>query len=209
MLEFAGKAESLAPDALIAMPPYEAKTLDEYRAYYTALAKLTRRPVFIQTTGGARDLAPPVDFLVELAREFPHLGYIKEEIPPLIERMQALVKAKPVVKGVFSGNDSVGLTYEMRFGIDGSMPSAAISDVQSQVWDLYQAGRYAEARAAFAGMLLITNTMRNVPGVTPYLMKKRGVFKTMVTRGRGGELTPNQIAEIEWNYEGIKPYLRA
>jgi hypothetical protein len=26
--------------------------------------------------------------------------------------------------------------------------------------------------------------MRNVPNVTPYVMKKRGVFKTMATRGR-------------------------
>ena len=78
MLEFAEKAESLDPDALIAMPPYEAKTLDECRAYYTALAKLTKRPIFIQTTGGARGLDPSVEFLVGLAREFPHMGYIKE-----------------------------------------------------------------------------------------------------------------------------------
>jgi 4-hydroxy-tetrahydrodipicolinate synthase len=209
MLEFAEKAESLNPDALIAMPPYEAKTLDEYRAYYTALARLTKRPIFIQTTGGSAALEPSVEFLVGLAREFPHMGYIKEEIAPLMDRMKALVKAKPVVKGVFSGNDSVGMTYEMRFGVDGTMPSAAFSDLQSQVWDLYQAGQQAKARAIFAGLLLMVNTMRNVPNLTPYVMKKRGVFKTMVTRGRAVELAPDQIQEIEWNLEGIKPYLKA
>jgi dihydrodipicolinate synthase/N-acetylneuraminate lyase len=209
MLEFAEKAESLEPDALIAMPPYEAKTLDEYRAYYAALAKFTKRPVFIQTTGGARGVDPSVEFLVGLAREFPQLGYIKEEVAPVIDRMKELVKAKPVVKAVFSGNDSVGMTYEMRFGVDGSMPSAAISDVQSQIWDLYQGGQHAKARAMFACMLLITNAMRNVPNVTPYLMKKRGVFKTMVTRGRDVPLEPDQIQEIDWNFEALKPYLRA
>jgi 4-hydroxy-tetrahydrodipicolinate synthase len=209
MLEFAEKAESLDPDALIAMPPYEAKTLDECRAYYTALAKLTKRPIFIQTTGGARGLDPSVEFLVGLAREFPHMGYIKEEIAPVIDRMKELVKAKPVVKGVFSGNDSVGMTYEMRFGADGTMPSAAFSDLQSQVWDLYQAGQQAKARTIFSALLLMVNSMRNLPSVTPYVMKKRGVFKTMVTRGRDVELTPDKIQEIDWNFEGIKPYLKA
>jgi 4-hydroxy-tetrahydrodipicolinate synthase len=208
MLGFAEKAESLAPDALIAMPPYEANSLDEYRRYYQALARLTRRPVFIQTTGGARNINPPVEFLIELAKEYPNLGYVKEEIAPLIERMKTLVKNKPVIKGVFSGNDSVGMTYEMRFGADGTMPSAGFADIQAQVWDLYQAGQHNQARAIFASLLLMINTMRLVPNVTPYMMKKRGVFKTAVTRGRDLELTPDEIQEIEWNFEGMKPYLR-
>jgi 4-hydroxy-tetrahydrodipicolinate synthase len=209
MLAFAEKAESLAPDALIAMPPYEANSLDEYRRYYQALARLTRRPVFIQTTGGARNINPPVEFLIELAKEYPNLGYVKEEIAPLIERMKTLVKNKPVIKGVFSGNDSVGMTYEMRFGADGTMPSAGFADIQAQVWDLYQAGQHNQARTIFASLLLMINTMRLVPNVTPYIMKKRGVFKTAVTRGRDLELTPDEIQEIEWNFEGMKPYLRA
>src|SRR5271157_3477464 len=56
MLEFARKAESLAPDGLIAMPPLEAKSVEDYRTYYTALGKLAKRPVFIQTSGGARGI---------------------------------------------------------------------------------------------------------------------------------------------------------
>ena len=43
MLEFARRAEKLEPDALIAMPPKEAKSLDDYRAYYGALCKLAKR----------------------------------------------------------------------------------------------------------------------------------------------------------------------
>src|SRR5947207_13486823 len=137
MLEFAEKAESLAPDALIAMPPYEGKSLDEYRDYYRALGRATRRPVFIQTTGGAKNIDPPVDFIVELAREFPHLGYVKAELEPLFDRMQMLIRNKPAIKAVFSGMDGVSLTYEMRFGSDGSMPAASLTDINVQVWNLY------------------------------------------------------------------------
>ena len=105
MLEFVEKAESLAPDALIAMPPYEGKSLDEYRAYYRALARASHRPIFMQTTGGAKGIDPPVEFLVDLAREFPNLGHVKEELEPLFRRMKTLIRNKPAVKAVFSGMD--------------------------------------------------------------------------------------------------------
>src|SRR3954468_24788897 len=56
MLEYARKAEALAPDAMIAMPPSAAHSVDDYREYFRALARTTARPVFIQTSGGVRDL---------------------------------------------------------------------------------------------------------------------------------------------------------
>src|SRR5580658_9260116 len=45
MLEYAAHAEKLAPDAMIAIPPTKATSLDEYREYYRALCKLAKRPV--------------------------------------------------------------------------------------------------------------------------------------------------------------------
>ena len=72
-LAYAEKAESLAPDALIAMPPTEAKSLDDFRDYYRALARATTRPLFFQTTGGAKGIVPEVDFLVELVERVPQL----------------------------------------------------------------------------------------------------------------------------------------
>ncbi len=213
MLEFARKAEELEPDGLIAMPPLEAKSVEDYRTYYRALGKLTRRPVFIQTTGGAKGIDPPVEFLIDLAKEFPNVSYIKEEVNPVNDRMKALIKAKPVIKGVFSGANGYGLTYEMRFGADGNMPEAQWTDAYVTVWDLYWSGQREKARAAFASLLLVLNAMRQFRGVPQYMMKKRGVFKTTVRRRPGGEvgdiqLQPDEIAEIEWNYEAMRPYLR-
>jgi hypothetical protein len=89
-VEYAELAEELSPDAVIAMPPTGAKSLDDYRDYYRTLSRITKRPFFIQTTGGAPDVDPTVDFLIELARELPNFGYVKEgymlspwRIPPL------------------------------------------------------------------------------------------------------------------------------
>ena len=143
-LDYARRAEELGPDAVIAMPPREAKSLGDYREYYRVLARLIRRPFFIQTTGGAKGVVPSVEFLVELAGEFPHLGYVKEETSPVIERMQALARRRPVIKAVFSGNAGRGLLYEMRLGLDGTMPGAPYAEMYAQIWDLYQAGQQAQ-----------------------------------------------------------------
>jgi 4-hydroxy-tetrahydrodipicolinate synthase len=214
MLEFARKAEELAPDGLIAMPPLEAKSIEDCSTYYRALGKLTKRPVFVQTSGGAQGINPSVEFLIDLAREFPNVSYIKEEVAPVNDRMKALIKAKPVIKGVFSGANGYGLTYEMRFGGDGDMPEAQFTDAYVTVWDLYWSGQKEKARTAFGALLLALNTMRQFRGVPQYMMKKRGVFKTTVSRSRNGQRTdidlkPEEIAEIDWNFEALKPYLRA
>src|SRR5258705_6014206 len=112
MLEYARHAERLAPDAMIAMPPSGAKSLDEYGAYFRALAKVTARPVIVQTTGGAPTLTPPVDLIVGLAREFPNFGYVKEESKPLVERMKAEMAARPAMKAVFSATYATNWLYE-------------------------------------------------------------------------------------------------
>ena len=213
MLEFARKAEELEPDGLIAMPPLEAKSIEDYRTYYRALGKLTKRPVFIQTSGGARGIDPSVEFLLDLIKEFPNLGYIKEEVTPVNDRMKQLIAAKPLTKAVFSGANGYGLTYELRFGGDGDMPEAQFTDVYVAFWDLFHSGQKEKARAVFANLLLVLNTMRQFRGVPQYVMKKRGVFKTMVGRGRDGQRTetvmkPQDIAELDWNFEAIKPYLK-
>lgn len=91
-----------------------------------------------------------------------------------------------IVETIFSGANGYGLTYEMRFGGDGDMPEAQFTDAYVTVWDLYWSGQKEKARAAFGALLLALNTMRQFRGVPQYMMKKRSVFKTTVSRGRGG-----------------------
>jgi 4-hydroxy-tetrahydrodipicolinate synthase len=208
-LEYARHAEELGPDAVIAMPPREAKSLDDFRAYYRALAGLIRRPFFIQTTGGAKGVVPSVEFLVELAGEFPHLGYVKEETSPVIERMQALARRRPAIKAVFSGNAGRGMLYEMRLGLDGTMPGAPYAKMYAQIWDLYQAGKREQARELFSKLLLMINLEGEIPGMRRYVLKKRGVFKTTVSRQQEVSYSAEAAREIDFNFEGLRPYLRA
>jgi hypothetical protein len=52
------------------------------------------------------------------------------------------------------------------------------------------------------------NVEQHIPGVRRYVMQKRGVFKTMVSRRDKSEISPPQIREIEFQFEGLKPYLK-
>ncbi len=208
-LEYARHAEELAPDALIAIPPTEAKSLEDFGNYYRALARATKRPLFIQTTGGAKGIVPAVEFLVQLAKEFPNCGYVKEEYEPVIARMQELSKYRPAIKGLFSGGGGKGMMYEARLGFDGTMPGAPYADIYAQIWDLYQSGDRNKARSLFGKLLLLINLEQQIPGTRQYVLKKRGVFKTVVSRRQPVDLSPEAMAEIDFNFEELKPYLRA
>ena len=207
-LVYARKAEELAPDAVIATPPTGAASVEDARRYYAALAQTVRRPLFVQTTGGAKGLNLSPEFLIALAREFPHAAYIKEEFEPVLERMRKLAAARPTIKAVFSGKAGRGMMYEMRLGMDGTMPGPAYADIYVQIWNHWQAGRRAEARELFARLLLMINVAEQIPGALLYSMKKRGVFRNIQSRQRDLRLTPEEMEVIDFHFESLKPFLR-
>jgi 1-pyrroline-4-hydroxy-2-carboxylate deaminase len=219
MLDYAARAEALAPDAVIAMPPASATSLDDYRSYFRALARGATRPVILQTSGGARGLVPPVDLIVDLAREFPNCGYVKEESAPVLDRMREEVRQRPPMRGVFGASFGVGWLYEMRLGLDGVITGNAMyADLMARMWDLHTRGKADELRDAYSRFLLMRNLDEQVPGTALYVMKKRGIFKTSAIRA--GAPVPGQpptvsqvvlpqdaVDEIEYRFAALRPYL--
>lgn len=208
MLEYARIAQSLNPDGMIAIPPTTATTLEDIRNYYRALCEVTDKPIFVQTSGGP-DIELTVDFLVDLARELPQCGYIKEEYGRVQERMLALQAYQPdPIRSVLGATFGRGWLYEMRLGTDGVMTGGAMyADVFARMWELHLAGDEESLRDCYSRLLLISNLDSLIPGVRLYVLQKRGVFKT--TKSRRGEysFTPQQIEEIEYRFEALKPYL--
>jgi hypothetical protein len=189
-----------------------------YRAYFRALGAPTRRPVILQTSGGARDLAPPPALLVDLAREFPHLGYVKEESEPLVERMKAELAHRDVMKGIYCANLGVNWLYAMRLGLDGITGNAMYADLFATMWVLHERHDRDAPREAYARFLLMRNLNDQAPGADLYVMKKRGLFKTTcvrTARPRAGErpavvertFSTADVAEIEYRFAALAPYL--
>ena len=219
MLEYVRRAEAVGTDAVIAMPPTTGRTEEDYRAYFRALGAATARPAIIQTSGGAKDLFPSVDLIVELAKAFPHMAYVKEESEPLIRRMQGELAARPVMKGIFGASLGTGFLYEMRLGLDGIITGMGMyADLMGKMWLLHERGENDAVRDAYSRFLLMRNLNESIPGTDLYVMKMRGVFKTAVRRTSAPtasspaqltEVLPSALEreEIEFRFAALKPYL--
>ncbi|MCX7009634.1 MAG: hypothetical protein NTY53_20715 [Kiritimatiellaeota bacterium] len=230
MLIFAKHAERLAPTAIISRPPDSGKTEDDLRQYWRALAAVAKRPVIIQTSGGTayKGPAPSVKLLIELARESPHFGYVKEETTPIVPNMRELIAAKPVIKRVFSAMGGFGWLYEARVGSEGLITERAVyADLLARIWELMQSGSDpATLQDAFSKLLLMLNLKETIPGnqlrgFHLYVWGKRGIFKNLLSREYGPKnsvpakpiikeqpLSGDDIAEIECRFAALQPYLK-
>jgi len=186
--------------------------------------------VIIQTSGGIayKGPAPSVKLLIELARESPYFGYIKEESSPIVPRMKELVAAKPAIRRVFSAMGGFGWLHQARLGTEGVITERAVyADLLARIWELMQSGfDPAALQDAFGKFLLMLNLRETIPGnqlrgFHLYIWKKRGVFRNMLSRDYGPNnsfpakpilseqaFSREDIAEIESRFDMLKPYLK-
>ena len=229
MLDYARKAEEVEPTAIISRPPDDGKTEDDLREYWRALMKVVKRPVIIQTSGGTayKGPAPSVELLIDLAKESPYFGYVKEESSPIEARMRRLLAAKPTIKRVFSAMGGFAWLHQCRIGSEGLITERApFADVLAAVWRNYDAGNLVVAADAFSKLMLMLNLRETIPGnnlrgFSLYIWQKRGVFKNRLSRNYGPnnsvpekpvvsefKLDDEQIAELDLRFEAMKPYLK-
>ncbi len=61
----------------------------------------------------------------------------------------------------------------------------------------------------FGKLLLMLNLDNLIPGVRLYVLRKRGVFKTLVSRRGEYSFNTAQVDEIEHRFAALEPHLRA
>ena len=227
MLVYAKHAKKLPSTAIISRPPDTGKTQDDLRKYWHALAAvITDRPVMIQTTARRGGVSPSTDLLIELAKEFPNFGYVKEESGNVIGRIRILL-ASPAIRTVFSARGGFGWLYESRLGTEGLVTERTpYADILAQIWKLMRSGSDpARLKDMYSKLTLMWNLSRTHPGdlrgYSLHVLKMRGVFRNTLSRnyGPGGttpakpilsdlKLSQEEIDEVEWRFESLKPYLK-
>lgn len=229
MLIYARHAEKLDVPCIISRPPDDGKTQEDMRDYWRALAKVTNRPVILQTTGGTtyRGPAPSVELLIDLAKESPWFGYVKEEAANTWQRMKLLIEAKPTIKTVFSAWGGFAWLHQSRLGTEGLITERAVyADLLAKIWDFMEREDRVKAADAFSRLLMMLNLKETIPcnqlrGFHLYVWMKRGIFKNMISREYGPKnaipekpilremkLTDDAVAEIDSRFEALRPYLR-
>ena len=209
-VKFAQHAEERGADAVIAIPPFlGAVGLDTAGAYYRALAQAVKLPIFIQNSGDPWGPALPVAWVIQLAKEQPQLGYIKEEVGAVSHRLAEYARSG-VMTGIFSGNAGRNLLDELAHGASGTMPACQFVDVAAEIYNLASAGKRDEARGLFQKLLPMINLeeIYGLPLIKAVLVR-RGVFKTAKLRGiTGGGLDPQDEQELEAWWKQLAPYFK-
>ena len=199
--EFAHHARETGASAVMALPPYVRKpTIDGVMAYYAAIAEAAQLPVIVQNAPPPFGISLPTPIALRLVEEIPFVTYIKEErLPPTRSIGDVIAGASPKLQGVFGGMAGMHLPNELARGVAGSMPSAGVSDVLVTIFNAWQAGDTARARAIHQQILpLLTLEMSAWMAVSKEVLRRRGVFHN--TLMRDPEFLPvdaGDLAEID------------
>jgi dihydrodipicolinate synthase/N-acetylneuraminate lyase len=217
-IAYAKHALKNGADGIISLPPEKADD-QAMIEYYKTIGKATDLPLIVQTRG---DMS--VDLVVELSQQVPTMRCIKDESGNPLLRVTEIRRRTNDKLAVFSGNGVRTMIDEMRLGFSGHCPTVDLSDFYAAAFDLWHAGKQAQAFDMF-GRILAFDSIVNASG---YLMVLRGVFKeTTKTRripmgdggsggGRGGgnrgpavplDEAGKRVIRDQWD-QFMKPYLR-
>lgn len=183
-IRFARHAEEKGADAVISLPPFLGPvTLDTVADHYRTLVKAMGLPTFIQNSGGQWGLALSTSFVIQLAKENPRLGYIKEEVSPVPHRLGEYARSG-VMRGNFSGDGGRNLFNELARGSSGTMAACGFADIDVQIYDLATSGKIEQARALYEKLLPMISLQETYGLVfAKSVVVRRGVFKTAKLRG--------------------------
>lgn len=209
---FAEHAVDHNADALMAMPPYLRKAPKaDVEQYYRELASFGL-PVIIQNAPApvGTPLAPP-DLANLLAAE-ENVKYIKEETPPILQRMNKLLDlAGDDCEGMFGGANGIYLVDELKRGACGNMPAGGVVDVQTKIYELYQAGDIEQAEYVNFQVLPLLTYASMYGGVFhKYVLWRRGVLASPFSRDpQKASLNADDIQAIEHLWSRITDYTLA
>jgi 4-hydroxy-tetrahydrodipicolinate synthase len=209
-------AEAAGADAIISIPPnmdfslLTTTTLEAAGNYFKSLARAVSVPIFIQNRGGQWGPSLPIDMILDLSREYPHICYIKEEAPVVTHRISEYVRrGEGLIKGAFSGAAGKFLLNELKRGGAGSMTASGMTDVYVQIYNSYIEGDEARAKEIFDKLMSMLMFWGNFwIALEKEILRRRGVFKNTRMRVAPYKLIWDRYdqEEFELLFSHLKPY---
>ena len=210
-VRYAEHANSIGPDAIIALPPRKGRQtefdLKAVADYYKSVGHAGGLPMFMQSIGNMS-----VEFVARMVREIPNLKFVKDEAGHTLTRLTEFnalpAEGRPIP---FTGGHGRTLIEEMARGSAGTMPAASWVDLYVRVWDLWHAGHRHEAIDMFSkALLLITRASAHGLPALSYVLHLRGIFPNWKVRNPDARALDDHAREnLERTLEFVKPYLSA
>lgn len=182
---FARAAQRAGADSVIAMAPArtdQAAGMDMFRR----MAEVFDGPIFIQNADGYAPLTG--EQIGRLIEETPRIEYVKEERQPGPKHIEEVKRTcGDRIKTIFGGAAGKVLPAELNRGANGCMPACEMGDVLAKIFELWWAGEEAKARDLHRRLLPLLN-LETHPYMR-YILKRRGVFTSLVERIPSGKQT--------------------
>jgi 4-hydroxy-tetrahydrodipicolinate synthase len=182
-VELSRHAQSAGAAAVFLTPPIWGSTAGPAVAnHYARVASAIEIPIFVQHAG----IPVGVAAVVEMARRFENLCYVKEESAQASHRVSEWIDRSEGRLRVFSGG--ARLVEELNRGAVGAIPgSAGVADL-SAAYEAHRRGDLAEAYRRFEHYLPLSY-WRSPSSIlrTKELLRRLGVIKGAYLRDSAGE----------------------
>lgn len=206
-MEYARHAEKIGADGLHALGPNDESVDQEILAdYFQAIASVSKLPMCIQVSVPAMT----TDFLLRMAEKIPTFRIAKLEAGNVPHDVTRIVgEGRKVIPS--TGGGAMNLMTEMERNGGGTMAGAGLADIQTEIWDLFHAGKKKEARELFAKFLQAAVLERRTTYVLQKeILRRRGIFKTVVMRNtRKFRMDAGDLRELDTIMELLRPHFRA
>jgi 4-hydroxy-tetrahydrodipicolinate synthase len=192
--------EKMGADALMVLPPYYVKPDAEgVFHYFAAIANAVRIPIMVQDAPLMTQVTIGADLLARMARELEMVQLVKVEAPPTSPKISKLRDLAGDRLVLFGGLNGHFLLEELARGAVGTMPGCDMTDGFVRIWNAYQSGDLATARAEFMRYLpLIRYELQ--PGLGVAVMKQNlydaGIITSTRVRHPTRSLDATDIAEV-------------
>ena len=184
----ARQAEAVGADMIMVMPPYHGTALRASEqgnfAFFQELADAISIPIMLQDAP-LSGVNLSVNFLADLARRIPQIGYFKIEVPGAAVKLRNLISVGgAAIKGPFDGEEAITLMADLEAGATGTMPSALLPELIRPVVTDYLAGKTTQAAKTYNRILPLINFENRQCGLraTKTVMKEGGVIKSDTVR---------------------------
>ncbi|MBI2190631.1 MAG: dihydrodipicolinate synthase family protein [Planctomycetes bacterium] len=184
------EAESAGADAVLVIPLFVTGGGPEsLYAYFKAVSESVSIPIMVQDAPTATVGPMPIALLARMARELPHLGYVKEEASPAGPRITAIRKEAGDALRVFAGSGNLYAIDALDRGAVGLMPGPGLADFHVRLYERYAAGAVHEAFQEYQRLLpiLVHEATCYIPLVKEALVH-RGVIRSSRLREPAGPL---------------------
>jgi dihydrodipicolinate synthase/N-acetylneuraminate lyase len=205
---YSKSAEDLGADALMIIPPsFMPAGSDEVVDYYRQISAAVSIPIFLQDVPQA---PIPPGLARRIADECEHVRYIKVETLPVTSKVTDMVNAAGDRLTIFGGAGGSYFIEELRRGSLGTMPFCSQPAAFVKVWNLYQVGDEAGARAAFDSEIMAVNRLAAQGGDVFYhvhkqLLLRQGIIKSAKVRSPTIPLDAITQSEIDELVAGFQP----